>query len=173
MKRLVAVILCLLIAAAAAAGCKMAPAPEDMEYDTQFSLTPHEYQLYVNKELTTIQNLLTQHASRGVDVQLGRVDRETEIKDVEQSTKVVGEIYAKLKRTKPPVDYEQDHSMLLTRIANVLTAFEKYDTALSEFDGTPMAMLDESFQKSAIIQAVDALKAAHTEINLSFNIYWK
>jgi hypothetical protein len=172
-KTVVITMLVICICAVSLSGCIPGPTPEKQEYDTQFPLVAHEYQLYVNKELSPLQNLLILHTSRGRDVLEGRSDKDSEIQAVDESIKIAGEIYAKLKKMYPPDDYKSDHAALLTRVSKAITALTEYNEALTAWDGVPTSMMDNAFEDSDVMQAVNAMEDAATQINLSFETYWK
>ena len=166
MKKVIVLMLILSSFALLLAGCSTEPEREITEegivfYDTNQSLDPLNYTLYVNKETTLVLNLLEGHMANARSVLRSKYPRQDELDNVIESLDMIAEAIKSVESFNPPKEYEDDRDAILRRMGNAQNTLESYKDALESNDDTHI----ESY--------IDVMSGDFTSLKSIFNNPWE
>jgi len=130
-------------------------------YDTNDSIDPLNYTLYVNKEISLVLNLLEAHMANGLYVLDGKFPRQDEIDNATESLDLIAEAIASVESHNPPNEYEDDRDAILRRMVNIEDTLKSYKEAL------------ENNEDEYIESYVDVMSGDFASLKAVFNNPWE
>lgn len=145
--------------AAALPGCAgIEPASPEDGYATSYAMSAVEYTIYLDKQITAVENLLLTRYSCANEVSAGAYSASTELDNTAEDIDKVQTIIDEVTTTMPASGYETDRQNTLDLLEDAKAALEAYQGELSS--------------GSAGSSAED-LKACYLALSGESNIYYQ
>lgn len=130
-------------------------------YATEFAMSAVEYSIFINKQISSAENILFTRMSMADNVMDGVYEISKEIENIDEAISKMDAILEETTITMPATNYETDRQSILNLMEDAKLALEDYKEVL------------ESGSYSRLEAYANQLKACYVALSGEANVYYE
>lgn len=165
MKKIAQFIICSTAALFLFTGCSSYGSIQEDEtrYSAQFAYSANDYQMYINREIEPITNILSSNMLLARNVVNGEYPVEDALNSAKEGLRVIQECKSAIDVMQPPDVYSENRLEVLRTVGNAEKTMEAYIAELEKSE----------LDSNRILALADVMKSDFIALTGQFQVIWK